>query len=393
VIVAESSHGTPPLAGVRVVEFGHIAAGPFASMLLADLGADVVKVEGPTGDQMRAWPPVVEGEDGERFSHNFASVNRNKRSVLADLKDPEDNARVKALCMSADVVVENYRPGVLAKLSLGFTDLAVDHHGLVYCSISGFGQTGGNATLGAYDVVIQAMSGLMSVTGTVAGELVKSGVPVADFVSGLYGALGVLAWLPVVRSTGQSHHLDVPMLDCVLATSALQTSEYWGTGTDPTPRGTKHPRNAPYQVFRAADAPFVLAAGNDRLWREVCAALGDLGLADDPQFATQAVRVANQDALEDLLNARFATATAASWVERLRERGVPAGPVNTFSQVLADPALLAGGLVQPLPMPVAGTTQTTVFPVRIDGGLLPVVLGPPRLGEQTDEVLREWLVA
>ncbi len=262
-----------------MLEFGHVAAGPFGSMLLADLGADVVKVESPAGDQMRGWPPIAEA-DGERFSHNFAAVNRNKRSVVADLKDPADLARVQSLVHAADVVVENYRPGVLDRLGLGYADVSADHRGIVYASVSGFGQTGAYAGMGAYDVVIQAMSGMMSVTGTDDGELVKAGVPVADFVSGLYAALGVVAWLPVVRATGSSVHLDVPMLDCLLATSALQTSEYWGTGVEPSPRGTRHPRNAPYQVFVAADGPFVLAAGTDRLWLEVCRVIGDEALAD-----------------------------------------------------------------------------------------------------------------
>lgn len=379
-----------PLQGVKVIEFGHIAAGPFATMLLADLGADVVKIEGPAGDQMRSWPPIAIGPDEEQFSHNFASVNRNKRSVQADLKDPADNARVRALCMAADVVVENYRPGVLGKLGLGFDHLAVGHRGLVYCSISGYGQSGVNAQLGAYDVVIQAMSGLMSVTGTAGGELVKAGVPVADFVSGLYGAMSAIAWLPVVRATGRSHHLDAPMLDCLLAISALQTSEYWGSGADPTPRGTKHPRNAPYQVYAANDGPFVLAAGNDGLWRDVCEAIGDPHLADDSRFRTQPERVRNQDELEKLLNAVFASNTAADWIDRLRERGVPAGPVNTFAQVLSDPTVAEGGLVRPMTIPVAGETRTTVFPVRVNGVEARLDLSPPRLGEHTDEVLAEW---
>ncbi len=380
---------TRPLEGVRVLEFGHVAAGPFAGMLLADLGADVVKVEGPDGDQMRAWPPLAEGADGERFSHNFASVNRNKRSVVADLKDPADLARVRELCRHADVVVENYRPGVLARLGLGYDELASDHRGLVVASVSGFGQTGAYAGMGAYDVVIQAMSGMMSVSGTPEGELVKPGVPVADFASGLYAALAVVAWLPRVRATGQSVHLDVPMLDSLLAISALQTSEYWGTGVDPVPLGTRHPRNAPYQVFRAADGPFVLAAGNDKLWRHVCTVVGDPALADDSRFAAQADRVAHQLELEKLLDDHFSTAPAAHWVDALRAAGVPAGPVNTFSQVLADPVLHDSGLVRPYEVPVAGTSWTTVFPVR--GGAEARLDRPaPRLGEQTDEVLAEW---
>ena len=380
------------LDGVRVLEFGHVAAGPFGSMLLADLGADVVKVEGPGGDQMRDWPPLAEAA-GERFSHNFASVNRNKRSVVADLKNPDDVARVQALVQAADAVVENYRPGVLDRLGLGYEQVAAEHRGLVYASVSGFGRTGAYAGMGAYDVVIQAMSGMMSVTGTDHGELVKAGVPVADFVSGLYAALGVVAWLPLAHLSGTSVHLDVPMLDCLLATSALQTSEYWGTGVEPAPRGTRHPRNAPYQVFTAADAPFVLAAGTDKLWLAVCRVVEDPDLAADPQFAGQAGRVERQLELEKLLNERFAERPAAEWVALLREAGVPAGPVNTFGQILADPALHASGLVRPMEVPVAGPSWTTVFPVRVTDVEPRLDRPAPRLGEQTDEVLAEWGVA
>jgi succinate---hydroxymethylglutarate CoA-transferase len=389
-VIAATGRTVGPLKGVRVVEFGHVAAGPFATLVLADLGADVVKVEGPTGDQMRAWPPIARDADGTEFSHNFASLNRNKRSVRADLKDPEEQARVRRLCLAADVVVENYRPGVLARLGLGFDDLAAEHAGLVFASVSGFGQQGAHAGLGAYDVVIQAMSGMMSVTGTTEGELVKAGVPVADFVSGLYAAVGVASWLPRVRETGRSVHLDVPMLDSLLAISALQTSEFWGTGVDPTPRGTKHPRNAPYQVYEAADAPFVLAAGNDRLWRSVCEEV-DPALADDERFERQAGRVVHQDELEKLLNDRFAEAPAQHWVERLQARGIPAGPVSTYGEVLADPAVHESGLVQPYDVPVAGASFTTVFPVRTAEHDRRVRRSAPLLGQQTDEVVAEWL--
>ncbi|MGC4108843.1 MAG: CoA transferase [Nocardioides sp.] len=380
-----------PLSGVRVVEFGHVAAGPFGSMLLADLGADVVKIESPDGDQLRGWPPIAV-RDGERFSHNFASVNRNKRSVVADLKDPADLERVRGLCRAADVLLENYRPGVLDRLGLGFDELSSGHRGLVYASVSGFGRTGEYAALGAYDVVVQAMSGLMSVTGTDDGTLVKAGVPVGDFVAGLYAALGVVTWLPRTRDTGRSVHLDVPMLDCLVATSALQTSEYWGSGVAPVPLGTRHPRNAPYQVFRAADVAFVLAAGNDRLWRAVCEVVGQPELADDARFATQADRVARQLELEKLLDDRFADHPAAHWVRELRGRGVPAGPVNTFADILADPALRESGFLQPYDVPVAGASWTTAFPVR-EAATTPRVESAPRLGEHTDEVAAEWGVA
>jgi succinate--hydroxymethylglutarate CoA-transferase len=379
-----------PLDGVRAIEMGHVAAGPFAGMLLADLGADVVKVEPPGGDMMRNWPPLATDGSGESFSHNFASLNRNKRSVAADFKDPDDLRKVKGLIEAADIVVENYRPGVLGRFGLDFEGVSAGHRGLVYASISGFGQTGPYRGLGAFDVVTQAISGMMSVTGTEAGEPVKAGVPIADFATGLYAVLSAVAWLPSVRDTGRSIHLDTPMLDCMLAISALQTSEYWGSGKSPEMLGTRHPRNAPYQMFEARDRPLAIAAGNEKLWASLCEVLELPDLPADPRFASQADRVANQVELEGLLNARLADEDADEWVARLRERGIPAGPLNTFADILNDPAVVDSGLIREMPMPVARSATTTVYPVR-DGRHEPRLdLAPPRLGEHDDEVAADW---
>ncbi|GAA4750017.1 CoA transferase [Nocardioides endophyticus] len=378
-----------PLDGVRVVELAHVAAGPFAGMLLADLGADVVKVEPPTGDQMRGWPPFA--DDGEeRFSHNFASVNRNKRSVVADLKDPVDLSRAQALVAAADVVVENYRPGVLDRLGLGYSTVSEGHPGLVYCSISGYGLTSPYRDDGAYDVVIQGMSGLMSVTGEPDGNPVKAGVPVGDFTAGLYAAYTIAALLPQVRGTGRSVRVDCPMLDCLLGVSALQTSEYWGSGREPQRLGTAHPRNAPYQGFSAADGDFTVAAGNDRLWAAVAEVVGRTELVGDPRFVTQVDRVRHQAELESLLQERFAGEKREHWLTELRARGVPCGPVNTFGEILADPHVEATGLVAPVDVPVAGPTPTVVFPVRIEGQQPRLDRGAPRLGADA-AVYDEWV--
>ena len=383
-----------PLEGVRVVELAHVAAGPFAGMLLADLGADVVKVEPPTGDQMRGWPPFAVDPDrpGERFSHNFASVNRNKRSVVADLKDPVALERVRDLVSVADVVVENYRPGVLDRLGLGYDTLREGHPGLVYCSVSGYGLTSPYANDGAYDVVIQGMSGLMSVTGFPGAGPAKAGVPVGDFVAGLYAAYTVAALLPQVARTGVSVRLDVPMLDCLLGISALQTSEYWGTGREPERLGTAHPRNAPYQGFTAADGDFTVAAGNDRLWAAVAEVTQLAELLDDPRFATQSDRVIHQVELAALLQERFVVEKREHWLSELRARGVPCGPVNTFGEILADPHVEQTGLVARVPMPVAGETSTVVFPARIEGVGPRLDRGAPVLGADT-EVFQEWVSA
>ena len=382
-----------PLHGVRVVELAHVAAGPFAGMLLADLGADVVKVEPPSGDQMRAWPPFATGTDGagaeERFSHNFAAVNRNKRSVVADLKDPADLARVIELVAAADVVVENYRPGVLDRLGLGYETVRAGHRGLVYCSISGYGLDSPYRDSGAYDVVVQGMSGLMSVTGEPDGPPVKAGVPVGDFTAGLYAAYTVAALLPQVRGSGRSVRVDCPMLDCLLGISALQTSEYWGSGREPQRLGTAHPRNAPYQAFAAADAELTVAAGNDRLWAAVADVVGRPELVTDPRFATQVARVAHQEELAGLLQERFAGEKREHWLAALRARGVPCGPLNSVGEILADPHVAATGLVSSLHVPVAGETPTVVFPVRIEGQAPRLDRAAPRLGADTG-VYDEW---
>jgi crotonobetainyl-CoA:carnitine CoA-transferase CaiB-like acyl-CoA transferase len=369
---------------------GHVAAGPFAGMLLADLGADVVKVEPPDGDMMRNWPPLASDEDGESFSHNFASLNRNKRSVAANFKDPDDLRLVEGLIEAADIVVENYRPGVLGRFGLAYEQVSVEHRGLVYASISGFGQSGPYRGLGAFDVVTQAMSGMMSVTGTEDGEPVKAGVPIADFATGLYAVLTAVAWLPIVRESGNSIHLDTPMLDCMLAISALQTSEYWGSGRSPEMLGTRHPRNAPYQMFKARDRQLAIAAGNQKLWLSLCELMELPGLPGDPRFATQADRVANQVVLEEILNARLADKDADEWVALLRDHGIPVSPLNTFADILGDPAVVDSGLIREMPMPVAHSVPTTVYPVR-DGRQEPRLdLAPPRLGEHTGEVAEEW---
>lgn len=378
------------LSGVRVLEFGHIAAGPFAGMLLADLGADVVKVEPPYGDLMRGWPPVVEGGDGS-FSLNFASLNRNKRSVVADLKDPQQLAMVFELALQAEIIIENYRPGTLEKLGLGFQQLKDRERGLIYCSISGFGSRSPYRSLGAYDLVIQGMSGLMSVTGEADGPPVKCGVPVADFVVALYAAYTSAALLPKVRSTGEAVHVDCPMLDCLLAISALQTSEYYGTKKSPRRLGSAHPRNAPYQAFDASDGAFVMAAGNDRQFSAVCDVAGLPQLRNDPRFKDQASRAANADELAGHLQAAFEGKTMRAWLQALGEHDVPCGPVNTYEQILADEHVAATDLLETIHVPAAGPVPHVVFPARIGTQPSRPSSPPPRLGEHTDAVVTQWL--
>ena len=379
-----------PLSGLRVLEFGHIAAVPFCGMLLADLGADVVKIEAPQGDGLRTWPPIAEDASGERFSLNFASLNRGKRSVVADLKDRQQLARVLELCARADVIIENYRPGVLDRLGVGFEDVAKLQKTIVYCSISGYGQRGRYAKRGAFDVVVQGASGLMSVTGEPDGPPVKCGVPVADFTAGLYAAYTILAVRGDALRENHAIHLDCSMLDCLLGISALQTSEYWGTGIAPGRLGSAHPRNAPYQAFDASDAQIVIAAGNDDLWREVCKATGKLELLEDPRFAGISQRAKNQKALAAILQQVLSTRTARDWLDEFERRGVPCGPMNTFADVLGDPELTSTGLIGAMPVPVAGSTKTVAYPIQLNGNRVRASLPPPRLGEHSEDVFAEW---
>ncbi|MGR0160447.1 CaiB/BaiF CoA transferase family protein [Paenarthrobacter nitroguajacolicus] len=378
-----------PLAGVRVLEFGHVAAGPFTGMLLADLGADVVKVEPASGDQMRAWPPLREIE-GEQFSYNFASLNRNKRSIVADLKDPADLEAVLRLVSEADVLIENYRPGSMDRLGLGFEAVSEGHRGLVYCSISGFGRTSPYAHLGAFDLVVQGMSGLMSVTGDPEGDPAKCGVPVGDFVTALYGALTISAALRSVNGTGKSHFIDCSMLDSLIAIAALQTSELDGTGAAPQRLGSRHPRNAPYQAFRGMDKGFTVAAGNDNLWRKTCEVTSQEELVDDPRFVSQSLRTQNQGELESILNAVFGTRPASHWIAQLQSSGVPAGPINTFAEILADDHCKVSGLVDDIHVPGLGSVISVGYPARIDSAAPRRDLLPPRLGEHTARIHQEW---
>ena len=381
-----------PLSGVRVLEFGQIAAGPFAGSLMADLGADVVKVERPDGgDGMRSWPPISENSNGEVFSENFASLNRNKRSITADLKDPADVSHLLQLATHCDVIVENFRPGVLGRLGLGYNDVKAVNSKLVYCSISGYGQTGPYSTKGAFDVTVQGMSGLMSVTGEPDGNPVKCGVPVGDFCAGLYAGYSILAKLMQVRDGGEGGHIDCSMLGSLIGVAALQTSEYFGNGTAPQALGSAHPRNAPYQAYKASDDYFIIAAGNNKLWTEVAEAVGLPELANDARFETQQLRAKNQQELLSLLQPEFEKQTAAYWLEAMDSRGVPCSPINNYPEILNNEHVEHLNLVRPLTLPNGVDTRTTAFPVAIDGYEFSVYREPPELGAHNSEVSGEWL--
>jgi crotonobetainyl-CoA:carnitine CoA-transferase CaiB-like acyl-CoA transferase len=352
-------------------------------MLLGDMGADVIKVEHPKGgDTLRAWPPITDG-----YSENFASLNRNKRSVTLDLKDPADVEQARLLIRDADVLIENNRPGAMDRLGIGCADMARLNPRLVYCSISAYGQTGPRAQEGGFDLTVQAMSGIMSITGDADGAPVKCGVPLADFSAGLYAAFSVVSALRGVAASGQGTHVDVPMLGATLAIAALQTSEYFGTGKDPVKLGSAHPRNAPYQAFKARDTYFGMAAGNDALWRAVCRTVQREEWVTDTRFATTTLRAQHQVELRTLLESIFVTDDALHWIERFRAAGVPCAPINTYSQVLADEQVEYMQWVQPVELPNGARTRTFASPVRFSGQTPGIRRRPPALGEHNDELL------
>lgn len=380
-----------PLAGVKVLEFGHFAAGPFAGLLLADWGADVVKVEPPGGEGLRNWPPFVGQNGNHTYSLNFASVNRNKRSVTADFKDPQDLARIKALCGKAHIIIENFRPGVLRRLGLGYDDLAAVNPRLVYCSVSGYGHAGPYSGKGAFDVAIQAISGIMSVTGETDGPPAKCGVPVADFCTAVFAALSSVIALRRAEHTGTGGYVDCSMLSCMLAISALQTSEFWGTGVAPQRLGSGHPRNAPYEGFLASDKWFVVAAGNDQLWQKLCRCIGRPDLSQDPRFATQPARATHRVALAETLAPVFATKCAADWLALLEQEGVPCAPIFDYHEALDNEHVQAIGLVRDMALPGGGTTLTIANPIRLTGYEFAITQRPSLPGEHNDVVMREWL--
>ena len=381
-----------PLAGLKVLEFGQIAAGPFAGSLLADLGADVVKVERPDGgDDMRRWPPLNEGPRGERYSENFASINRNKRSITVDLKDAAQVGRLKALCAKADVLIENYRPGVLERLGLGYEALRAASPRLVYCSISGYGHSGPYAERGAFDATMQGISGVMSVTGEPDGPPVKCGVPLGDFGAGLYAAFCIASAILRARETGEGAFIDCSMLGGLLGMAALQTSEFFGTGKAPRRLGSAHPRAAPYQGFQASDAPFMIAAGNDKLWLSVCDVVGLQELKTDPRFQTGALRATNQKALEAVLQREFSKRPKADWLAQFDQHGVPCAPINNYAEVLSDPHVRATHLVREMTLPNGRPTKTIAFPMSVSGHEFSVYRASPLLGEHNDEVFKQWL--
>jgi crotonobetainyl-CoA:carnitine CoA-transferase CaiB-like acyl-CoA transferase len=377
----ERSRIVLPLEGVRVLDLSRVLAGPYTTMVLADLGADVIKVEHPErGDDTRHWgPPFAAGE-----SAYFLSVNRNKRSIGVDLKDPEGLERVKRLAAGADVLIENMRRGTLDKLGLGYEALRETNPGLAYCSITGFGP-GEDRNRPGYDFLIQARAGIMGITGFPDGEPTKVGVAIADIVCGLYAATAILAALRRRDTTGEGARIEVPLFEATLSWLANRGQEYLVSGEDKGRMGNAHPTIVPYQTFDASDKPIAVAVGNDAQFRRLCEAIGRAELADDERYATNPARVANREELVEVLQQRFSKRTTDEWVEKIREAGVPCGPVNALADVFSDEHVLSSGILQTVEHPVAGLLEMLASPVLIDLERPPIRRPPPTLGQHTKE--------
>jgi crotonobetainyl-CoA:carnitine CoA-transferase CaiB-like acyl-CoA transferase len=376
-----------PLAGLKVVELAHIMAGPVCGLMLADLGADVVKVEKlPGGDDSRRFvPPEVGGE-----SAAFMMMNRNKRGIAVDLKTEGGRAVVRRLLAGADVVVENYRRGTMERLGLGYDSLRHDNPGLVYCEISGFGRTGPYADRGGFDLIAQGMSGLMSITGEGPGRPpVKVGAPVTDITAGILGAMGVLAAYVHRLRTGLGQRVDTSLFEAGIVHTYWQSAIRLATGAPPAPMGSAHPLNAPYQAFATADGWINIGAANQANWLRLVGVLEAPGLADDPRFADNAARMRNLPALVEAFAPPLRRRTTAEWLGRLEAAGVPAGPVLDIAQVHADPQTLARGMLTQVEHARLGPLETLGVPVKFSGTPAGVARGAPVLGQHTREVLRE----
>jgi len=367
---------TAPLSGLKVVELARILAGPWAGQTLADLGADVIKVESPGGDDTRKWgPPFVERE-GDHTASYFHSCNRGKRSITVDFRNAAQLDELRALIAEADVVLENFKVGGLVKFGLDYDSLRAVNPGLIYCSITGFGQTGPYAHRAGYDYIIQGMSGLMSITGEPDGQPQKVGVAVTDVFTGLYAATSVLAALNHRHATGLGQHIDLGLLDVATAITANQALNYLTTGDAPVRLGNAHPNLVPYQVFDCSDGWIIIATGNDPQYQRLCAVLGVDELATDARFVTNADRIANRDELTLLLSEQTQRWTKADLLSACEDHGIPAGPINDLEEVFADPQVQARGMqIEP------GGVPGVASPMRFSSGPLPQDRPAPKLGE------------
>lgn len=377
-----------PLSGVRVLDFTRVLAGPFCTMLLGDLGADVIKVEAPRGDDTRHWGPPWLGEGDDRQSAYYLAVNRNKRSIILNLKSPEGQRIARELVGQSQIVVENFKPGQMAHFGLDYETLRQEHPALVYASITGFGQTGRYRDDPGYDHVIQAMSGLMSITGSPSSEPYKVGVAVTDVLTGMFTLSGILAALRQAEHTGQGQYLDLALLDAQLAGLVNIASNALISGQTPPRLGNAHPNIVPYQTFTASDGDFVLNVGNDGQFTQLCAIIDRDDWLSDARFATNPQRVAHRHILIPLLEQIFQSHPVSHWVEQLVAHGIPAGPINSVTSALNDPHVLERNLIRETILSNGETLPYVASPLQPSGE---VRYPPPALGQHTDEILCDLL--
>ena len=379
-----------PLSGLRVLDLTRVLAGPTCTQMLGDLGAEVIKIERPeAGDDTRGFaPPFV---PNTKESAYFVGVNRNKKSVTLDIAKPEGQAIIHKLLEHCDILVENFKVGALAKYGLGYEQLAKTHPRLIYCSITGFGQTGPYAPRPGYDALIQAMGGVMSLTGEPNGSPQKVGVPVADLFAGLYGCIGILAAVNHRNSTGQGQQIDIGMLDTHVAWLANQGMNYLATGENPVRLGNQHPNIAPYQEFPTKDGYLILAVGNDPTFERFCKAFGQEALLADPRFATNPIRVQNRQLVTDTLTPVMKSKTTAEWIDALEALKIGCGPINTLEQVFADPHVQAREMVVEMAHGSGETVKVIANPVKLSATPPSYRSAPPVLGEHTEDVLASVL--
>lgn len=381
-----------PLSGIRVIELARVLAGPWAGQMLADMGADVIKIENPVGgDDTRAWgPPFVTGKDGENLSAAYYhSTNRGKRSITADLKTEEGRDTVHRLIATADVVIENFKVGGLRKYGLDYASLAEKHPRLVYCSITGFGQDGPYAARAGYDYIVQGMSGFMSITGAPDGEPMKAGVAIADTFTGIYAVAAIQAALIHVMKTGKGQHVDMALLDVQSAVMANQNMNFLVSGVAPARLGNAHPNISPYEVVPTSDGHIILAVGNDGQFHKLCNILNLEGVADDARFSTNRARVANRQEVRRLVTGATAALSKADLLAACEREGVPAGPINSIAETFADPQVKARGLRVDLPDADGNIIPGVRTPIVFSGTPLVYERPSPRLGEHTEAVLAE----
>lgn len=376
----------PPLAGIRVLDLTTFLSGPFCTQILGDLGAEIIKVEPPDGDQTRKLPPHFVGED----SVYYLSVNRNKKSVVIDLKNPQGRNVLLQLARQSDLLIENFRPGVIERLWMAADDVLAQCPGLIWGSISGFGQDGPYREYPAYDMIVQAISGGMSLTGEPGGQPVRAGIPIGDLGAGLYASIGLLAALCARKEGRAARKIDISMLDCQMAMLCYQAAYFLHSGAIPGPQGRGHDSIPTYNTFRTADHDIVITANTEKMWLALCEALGVSYLAADPRFVTNVERHRHREALLPLLQAAFLRQPAAYWVQTLRADNVPIAVVNTMDLAFADPQVVHRAMLEQLAAPDGRTLGVAGNPIKVDGVAAPAAY-PPRLGEDTREVLRSLL--